>query len=121
MSSAAYNLRLQRTVFDNLYRAILSDENHNIVGYLRVIPVIPTDPSLLPEDAPREAAYLQIMVDDANINKDNLIDFEERATYVLLKRFSTEVIAFQHCQFYYPSPAFVFEQPDAVNGGAPMM
>ena len=53
--------------------------------------------------------------------KDNLIDFEERASYALLKRFSTEVINFQHCKFYYPSPAFIFEQPDAVNGGTEPM
>ena len=56
-----------------------------------------------------------VIVKDADINKDNLIDFEERASYALLKRFSTEAIAFQHCQFYYPSPAFIFEQPDATS------
>ena len=71
--------------------------------------------SRVPEDAPSVPAYLLVIVDDADINKDNLIDFEERASYALLKRFSTEAISFQHCQFYYPSPAFIFEQADALT------
>ena len=66
----------------------------------------------VPEDAPVVPAFLLVIVDDADINKDNVIDFEERASYALLKRFSTEVINFQHCEFYYPSPAFYFDQPE---------
>lgn len=117
MSSGAYNLKLARTLYDNVYRAMLLDENQQPVGHLRIVPNIPMDRSLVPEDAPEVPAFLLVIVDDANINKDNLIDFEERASYALLKRFSTEVVSFQHCQFYYPSPAFVFEQPGAVSGG----
>lgn len=116
MSSGAYQLKLVRTLYDNVYRCRLTDEDQNPVGFLRVIPSIPTDRSQLPEDAPVVPAFLYVIVEDADINKDNLIDFEERTSYALLKRFSTEVVAFEHCEFYYPSPAFVFEQPDAVSG-----
>lgn len=121
MSNGAYNLRLARTLYDNVYRAMLYNENQQPIGQLRIIPSIPLDRSQVPEDAPEVPAFLLVLVDDADINKDNLIDFEERASYVLLKRFSTEVVNFQHCQFYYPSPAFVFEQPDAVQEDAPQL
>ena len=98
MSSGAYSLRLARTLYDNVYHAMLYNENQQPIG-----------------DAPEVPAYLLVIVKDADINKDNLIDFEERASYALLKRFSTEVVSFQHCKFYYPSPAFIFEQPDALT------
>lgn len=119
MSSAAYSLRLARTLYDNVYHAMLYNENKQPIGDLEIIPCIPLDRSQVPEDAPEVAAYLLVIVKDADINKDNLIDFEERASYALLKRFSTEVVAFQHCKFYYPSPAFIFEQPDAVSSEQP--
>lgn len=107
MSNNAYNLRLQRTLFDNFFRAILQDENKRVIGNLTVIPNIPLNRSMVPEDAPQVPAVLLVIVDDADINKDNLIDFEERASYAILKRFSTEEIAFQQCFFYYPSPKYM--------------
>lgn len=121
MSSGAYSLRLARTLYENVYHAMLYNENQQPIGDLEIIPNIPLDRSQVPEDAPEVPAYLLVIVKDADINKDNLIDFEERASFALLKRFSTEVINFQHCKFYYPSPAFIFEQPDAVNGGVEPM
>lgn len=116
MSNGAYQLRLMRTLYENVYGCMLYNENQQPIGKLEIVPSIPLDRSQVPEDAPVVPAYLLAIVQDADINKDNLIDFEERASYALLKRFSTEAISFQHCKFYYPSPAFIFEQPDAVNG-----
>ena len=118
MSNSAYTLKLSRTLYENVYSCMLFNENQQPIGKMRIVPSIPLDRSLVPEDAPVVPAYLLVIVDDADINKDNLIDFEERATYTLLKRFSTEVINFQHCQFYYPSPAFIFEQADALDPNA---
>ncbi len=116
MSNGAYQLRLMRTLYENVYGCMLYNENQQPIGKLEIVPSIPLDRSQVPEDAPVVPAYLLVIVQDADINKDNLIDFEERASYALLKRFSTEAISFQHCKFYYPSPAFIFEQPNAVNG-----
>lgn len=99
MSSGAYSLRLARTLYENVYHAMLYNENQQPIGDLEIIPNIPLDRSQVPEDAPEVPAYLLVIVKDADINKDNLIDFEERASYALLKRFSTEVINFQHCKF----------------------
>ena len=115
MKQAAYTAKLSKTLYQNTYRCILSNENEEVIGTLRVVPGIPMDRSEVPENAPSVPPYLLVIVDDADINKDNLIDFEERTSYALLKRFSTEYYVPQHCQFYYPSPAFVFEQPDSTS------
>ena len=79
MSSGAYSLRLARTLYENVYHAMLYNENQQPIGDLEIIPNIPLDRSQVPEDAPEVPAYLLVIVKDADINKDNLIDFEERA------------------------------------------
>ena len=78
MSSGAYSLRLARTLYENVYHAMLYNENQQPIGDLEIIPNIPLDRSQVPEDAPEVPAYLLVIVKDADINKDNLIDFEER-------------------------------------------
>lgn len=107
MANNGYQLRLQRTLYENFYRAILSDENGNVIGRLSIIPNMPLNRSYVPADAPYVQADILVIVEDADINKDNIIDFEERTSYAILKRFSTEKIAFKQCLFYYPSPKYV--------------
>lgn len=107
MANNAYQLRLQRTLYENFYRSILMDEMGNVIGRLSLIPNIPLGRSQVPENAPHVSANIIVIVEDADVNKDNLIDFEERTSYAILKRFSTEQIAFQQCLFYYPSPKYV--------------
>ena len=114
-NKVAYKVQLTKTLYTNTYRCQLLDANDSVIGKLRIVPGIPLDKSVVPKGAPDVPFFLLVIVDDADINKDNLIDFEERASYALLKRFSTEDAAPQHCQFYYPSPAFVFEQKDSVD------
>lgn len=108
-----YSLKVARTLFNNFFRAKLYDGLERLIGRLTIVPAIPLDRDQIPADAPKVNGYLLVIVEDADINKDNLIDFEERASLAILKRFATETIAFEHCEFYYPSPAFVFEQKDA--------
>lgn len=115
MKQAAYTVKVSKTLYQNTYRCVLNNENEEVIGTLRVVPGIPLDRAEVPENAPEVPPYLLVIVDDADINKDNLIDFEERVSYSLLKRFATDYFVPQHCQFYYPSPAFVFEQPDSTN------
>ena len=112
--NTAYKVKLTKTLYANTYRCQLLNDNEEVLGHLRVLPGLPLERAQVPADAPILPFFLLVIVDDANIDKDNLIDFEERASYALLKRFSTETSSPQHCQFYYPSPAFVFEQKDAV-------
>lgn len=114
-----YSLKVSRTLFNNFYRARLFDSMNRLIGRMTIIPGIPLDRDQVPPDAPKVNGYLLVIVEDADINKDNLIDFEERASLAILKRFSTETIAFEHCEFYYPSPAFVLNQKDALKAEAP--
>jgi len=113
--NSGYSVKLARTLYDNVYRGRLLNENEQPIGDLQIVPVMTTPRSQLPEDAPEAQPYLLVIVRDADINKDNLIDFEDRTSLALLKRFATEEVSFQYCEFYYPSPAFIFDQPDALT------
>ena len=107
-----YKLRLARTLYNNFYRARLQDTNGEDAGQLLIVPGLPLDRSQLPENAPVADPYLLVIVEDANINKDNVIDFEEGVSRAVLGKFTTETTAFNHCEFYYPSPAFYFAQDE---------
>ena len=78
MSSGAYTLKLSRTLYNDTFRAQLLDENQQVIGHLRIVPGVPLDRSLVPEDAPSVPAYLLVIVDDADINKDNLNVFQQK-------------------------------------------
>lgn len=121
MANNAYQVRLQRTLHENFYRALLMDEMGNLIGKLSLIPNIPLGRSVVPENAPHVSANILVIVEDADINKDNLIDFEERASYAILKRFTTEEIAFQQCLFYYPSPKYMGDCGEEEFPGAGFM
>ena len=99
-SAPVYKLRLARTLYNNFYRARLQDSNGEDAGQLLIVPGLPLDRSQLPENAP------------ANINKDNVVDFEEGVSRAVLAKFTTETTAFNHCEFYYPSPAFYFAREE---------
>ena len=96
-----YKLRLARTLYNNFYRARLQDANGEDAGQLLIVPGLPLDRSQLPENA-----------EDADINKNNVIDFEEGVSRAVLAKFTTETTSFKHCEFYYPSPAFYFAQEE---------
>lgn len=107
-----YKLRLARTLYNNFYRARLQDANGEDAGQLLIVPGLPLDRSQLPENAPVADPYLLVIVEDADINKNNVIDFEEGVSRAVLAKFTTETTAFKHCEFYYPSPAFYFAQEE---------
>ncbi len=107
-----YKLRLARTLYNNFYRARLQDANGEDAGQLLIVPGLPLDRSQLPENAPVADPYLLVIVEDANINKDNVVDSEEGVSRAVLGKFTTETTAFNHCEFYYPSPAFYFAQDE---------
>jgi len=111
-SVPVYKLRLARTLFHNFYRARLQEANGEDAGQLLIVPGLPLDRSQLPENAPAVEPYLLIIVEDANIDKNNVVDFEEGVSRAVLARFTTETNTFNHCEFYYPSPAFYFAQEE---------
>lgn len=102
-------LRLARTLFNNFYRARIQDGNGEDVGQILIVPGLPLERSELPDNAPIGDPYLVVIVEDAKINKNSIIDFEEGVSRAVLARFTTETNSFNHCEFYYPSPAFYFE------------
>lgn len=101
-------LSVARTLYHNTYRCTIKDSNEEVIGLLRIIPGLPLDRSELPEDAPDVPPFLLVIVDDADITKENLLAFEENISVSLLERFATETTRPKYCQFYYPSPAFIF-------------
>ena len=101
-------LNVAKTLYHNTYRCTIKDEQQNIIGLLRVIPGLPLAKEELPPDAPEVPPFLLVIVDDADITKENLLTFEENISVSLLERFATETTKPKYCQFYYPSPAFIF-------------
>ena len=102
------SLSVAKTLYHNTYRCTIKDEQDNIMGLLRIIPGLPLDRSEVPEDAPEVPPFLLVIVDDADITAESLLNFEENVSVNLLERFATETTRPKYCQFYYPSPAFVF-------------
>ena len=107
-NSNVYSVELTKTLYQNMYRGRILTAEQEIKGYVRIIPTIPLDRSLIPPAAPQVPYYLLVIVEDADINQENLLAFEESASLALLRRFKTETSAPAHCEFYYPSPAFNF-------------
>ena len=110
------SISVSRTLYHNTYRCTIHDEEKNTIGLLRVIPGLPLERCEVPADAPEVPPFLLVIVDDADVNAQNLIAFEENVSVALLERFATETTRPHYCQFYYPSPAFIFsdknlEQP----------
>ena len=101
-------LSVTRTLYEHTYRCALS-ANDETIGFLRVLPGLPLDRSQLPEDAPDAPPFLLVIVDDADITEENLLEFEENVSNHLLERFATESFQPRYCQFFYPSPAFNFD------------
>lgn len=109
-------IKITKTLYFNTFRCLVTDEEHNIYGTLKVIPGLPLDRSEVPENAPEVSPFLLILVEDADVTKDTLLDFEEKVSRAVMDRFKTDDFKPLHCQFFYPSPAFIFDnQEDLKN------
>ena len=104
------SVAVAKTLYHNLYRCRLEREDGTIAGIIQVMPGLPLPPEEMPENAPKVPPFLLVIVEDADITEKTLIDFEDQASAALLKRFATENVLPHHCQFFYTSPAFVFEE-----------
>ena len=114
-SKNEYTIELSKTLYQNMYRAKIINIEQETIGFLRIITSLPLDRALVPKNAPTVPFFLLVIVDDADINKDTLLDFEEKTSLALLKRFKTAQMMPEHCEFYYPSPAFNFGLDDKKN------
>ena len=104
------SVAVAKTLYHNLYRCRLEREDGTVAGVIKVMPGLPLSAEDMPDGAPQVPPFLLVIVEDADINETTLIDFEEAASAALLKRFAAENMVPHHCQFFYPSPAFVFEE-----------
>ena len=55
--------------------------------------------------------FFRARLQDAN-GEDAGQLFEEGVSRAVLSKFTTETTSFNHCEFYYPSPAFYFAQEE---------
>jgi hypothetical protein len=100
----ALSIRLARTLWINTYRGFVSDGAGTPIATLRLIPTLPQDPGELPPDAPQGEAYLTVLVEEASIEPDSLIEFESRVAELLLAKMTEHGFAAEYCLFAYPSP-----------------
>ena len=106
-SYTVYNLRLARTLYNNFYRARLSDANGEDAGQILIVPGLPMDRSLVPPSAPEAKPYLLIIVEDANINKDNVVDFEEGVSRAVLDKIHDGNNEFRALRVLLPVPGLL--------------
>ena len=99
-------LKIAKTLWFNTYRGVLSDALGQYVAAVRIMPAIPLERELVPEDAPEARPYLTVLVEDAAVPLDRLVEFETAATDVLLRKLANETFKPEFIQFFYPNPAF---------------
>ena len=104
-------LKMAKTLWFNTYRGIFSDALGEYVAAVRIIPAIPLDRQDVPEDAPEARPYLTVIVEDATISLDQLVEFETAATDVLLNALAKEPFKPEFVQFFYPNPSIESDEP----------
>ena len=105
-------LKMAKTLWFNTYRGIFSDALGEYVAAVRIIPAIPLDRQEVPEDAPEARPYLTVIVEDATISLDQLVEFETAATDVLLNALAKEPFKPEFVQFFYPNPSIESDEPE---------
>lgn len=108
MQKSKLTLKVTKTLYHNTYRCMVQDEHGTVCAHLSIVPQFPLSREEVPENAPDVPPFLTVLVEDADIDQNNLIAFEENLSVALLDRFTTEHSAPHSCQFFYPSPAFFF-------------
>ena len=105
-------LKMAKTLWFNTYRGIFSDALGEYVAAVRIIPAIPLDRQEVPKDAPEARPYLTVIVEDATISLDQLVEFETAATDVLLNALAKEPFKPEFVQFFYPNPSIESDEPE---------
>lgn len=100
-------LKLMATLWENTYRAAMKDHNGNYLATARLIVNIPLPQEALPPNAPAVGPQLFVLVEDAVIDSDHIIDFESILAARLREQFKYEI---DHIFFFYPSPEDVLSK-----------
>ena len=120
MQKTKFTLKVTKTLYHNTYRCMVQNEQNEVCAHLSIIPQFPLSKDEIPANAPEVPPFLTVLVEDADIDQNNLIAFEENLSVALLDRFTTEHSAPHSCQFFYPSPAFFFTDKN-LTGEATVM
>lgn len=120
MNKSNLSVKVSKTLYFNQYSCTVSNDQKDVIAFLKVFPQFPLSRDEVPNDAPEVPPFLLVLVEDADINKNNLIEFEENVSVLLLNRFSTENSVPFNCRFFYPSPAFFFNPDNLTNNINPV-
>ena len=115
MEKEKVTIKVAKTLYHNTYRCTVLNEQSETKALLKVIPQLPLSREEIPENAPEVPPFLLVVVEDADIDQNNLIHFEESVSVALINRFATENTVPTNCQFVYPSPAFFFSEKNLQN------
>lgn len=107
------SLKVAKTLWYNIYRGAVHGAAGEYVATLRIIPGMPLDRSIVPEDAPEARPYLIVIVEDATIELTDLVHFESAVTDSLLQTLSRETFRPEFIQFFYPTPSI--EEPNTLQ------
>lgn len=106
-----YQLTLTKTLWQDVYRARVDDNQGHYVGTLRITLFVPLPPEVKPADAPDVPPLLEVFVENATIDDTaDLVPFEETLSRQLLERFAAAGFTAAQCIFAYPSPAALWKQ-----------
>lgn len=95
------SVKMMATLWENTYRAILTNQDDDYTAAARVIINVPLPPELMPDDAPHVEAEMTVLIEDSLIDPNQIISFETIAAAKLRAQFNYEII---NVYFYYPSP-----------------
>lgn len=100
-------VKLMATLWENTYRAVVTEQNDQYVATARVIVNIPLSREVLPDNAPEVDPQLLVLVEDGNLDPNNLIEFETILAAKIREKFNYEIMT---VFFYYPSPEDVLNK-----------
>ena len=108
--SEKFTLKVAKTLWFNIYRGVISGAAGEYIATVRIIPGLPLDRAEVPEDAPEARPYLIAIIEDAQIDLKDLVNFESAVTDSLLVALSRETFKPEFIQFFYPTPSI--EEPE---------
>ncbi len=94
-------MKMVATLWENTYRAALTNERNEYLATVRIIVNIPISRENLPENAPEVEPQLFVLVEDATLQSSEIIDFETSFTPSIREKFRYEI---PHVFYFYPSP-----------------
>lgn len=108
-----FEVNLKRTLWNHTYRGTVCNDMDQYLATIRVILGIPMDRDQVPENAPTVYEYITVLVEDAALEAEQIIDFESTLAPILMKKISGPAFRPQHCFFFYPSPNDVLSKAKA--------